>query len=89
MHLFNFKDKRFISTELDSSLGAKLIHWLPVCDDLVKVSVMMPDKGVVSGLGEKAIKKIKVGEVIQFERFGFCRLDKKEKMKYSFWFTHR
>src|SRR3989338_10996019 len=89
MHLFNFKDKRFITTELDSSLGAKLIHWLPVCDDLVKVSVMMPDKGVVSGLGEKAIKKIKVGEVIQFERFGFCRLDKKEKMKYSFWFTHR
>ena len=30
---------------------------------------------VVDGFAEKAIKELKVGEVVQFVRFGFCRID--------------
>ncbi|MEM4267100.1 MAG: hypothetical protein QW404_03545, partial [Candidatus Nanoarchaeia archaeon] len=41
------------------------------------------------GLAEKDVKKLKVGDIIQFERFAFCRLDKKEKNKLVFWFTHK
>ena len=80
MHLFNFKDGKFISEGLDKSLGAKLIHWLPASKDLVKAKVLMDDGKFVSGVCESGVKKLKVGDLIQFERFGFCRLDKKEKV---------
>jgi len=89
MHLFNFKNDKFISEEMDEKLDATLIHWLPVCDDLVKVEVLMPDTKVVKGLAEEGVEDIKVGDVIQFERFGFCRLDSVEDKIYKFWFTHR
>jgi hypothetical protein len=30
------------------------------------------------------------GDIIQFERFGFCRFDKvDEKVAYEFWFSHK
>ena len=89
MHLFNFKDKNFISEELDQSLNAKLIHWLPVSKDLVKVEILMPNGEIKKGLAEKDVKNVKVNEIIQFERFGFCHFDKKEKDKIIFWFAHR
>ncbi len=38
------------------------------------------------GYCEKGCEKLKEGEIIQFERFGFCRLDKKEKGKLRFVF---
>ncbi|MDP6642147.1 MAG: glutamate--tRNA ligase [Candidatus Nanoarchaeia archaeon] len=88
MHLFNFKNNEFLSKELDQKLNAKLIHWLPCSKDLVKVEVLMPDKQIISGLAEKDIKKLKVNEVVQFVRFGFVRLDSKEKDKLVFWYSH-
>ena len=89
MHLFNFKNNRFISKELDQSLDAKLIHWLPVSKDLIKVEIVMPDSTIKKGLAEKGVSKLKTDEIIQFERFAFCRLDKKEKNKLIFYFTHK
>ncbi len=89
MHLFNFKDNVFLSKEYDPGLNATLIHWLPLTKDLAKVEVLMPNKEVKKGLAEKGIKKLKVGSIVQFERFAFCRLDKKEKSKLIFWYTHR
>ncbi|MAG91883.1 glutamate--tRNA ligase [Candidatus Woesearchaeota archaeon] len=68
--------------------GEKIIHWLPVEKDLVKVEVLMPDKKIAKGLAEPMIKHLKEGETIQFARFGFCKLDKKEKSKLVFWYTH-
>ena len=35
------------------------------------------------------IKDVKIGDIIQFERFGFCRLDSIENKVYRFWFTHK
>jgi len=89
MHLFNFKDERFVSEGLDKSLKTKLVHWLPVSSDLVRVRVLMDDGEYISGLAEAGVKKLKVGDLIQFERFGFVRLDKKGKEKLEFIFTHK
>lgn len=89
MHLFNFKDGEFLSKEYDPELKAKIIHWLPAGKDLINVEILMPDKSITEGLVEKDIKKLKTGEICQFERLMFTRLDKKEKTKLKFWFTHR
>jgi len=88
MHLFNFKDGKFVSEKFDKNLGAKLVHWLPVSKDLIKAEIVMDDGKVKKGLAEKTIKKLKIGEIIQFERFGFCRLNKKGS-KYVFYFAHK
>lgn len=89
MHLFNFKDNKFLSSEHDNKLNAQLIHWLPFSKDLVKVELLMPDGKLVKGLGEALLNKIKEGQVVQFERIGFARLDKREDNKLVFWFAHR
>ena len=88
MHLFNFKNHEFLSKEVDKHLQAKMIHWLPVSSGLVKIEVLMDDGSVKNGLAEAGIKKVKVGEVIQFERNLFCRLDKKMKGKMVFVYGH-
>jgi glutamyl-tRNA synthetase len=50
---------------------------------------MMPDKKVISGLAEERIKHLGENTVVQFERFGFARLDDKTgDNKVKFWFTH-
>ncbi len=68
--------------------GDKIIHWLPVQKDLVKIDVLMPNKEIKKGLAEPIIRNLKVNDIVQFVRFGFCRLDKKEKNKSLFWYTH-
>lgn len=68
--------------------GDKIIHWLPVQKDLVKVEVLMPNKEMKKGLAEPLVKNLKIGEVVQFARFGFCRLDSKKGDKLMFWYTH-
>jgi len=88
MHLFNFKDNKFVSKDYDKELNAQLIHWVPA-DDFVNVEVLMDNGEMIKGFGEKDLKKVKVNEVVQFERLFFARLDKKEKDKLIFWFTHK
>lgn len=41
----------------------------------------------ISGYCERGCLELKDGDVVQFERFGFCRLDKKEKEKLTFIYT--
>lgn len=93
MECLNFvkKDKlEFDSLEYEKyrEKGERIFHWLPKQGN-VNVEVVMPDSKCVSGLGEPLMKKLKVGEVIQAERFGFMRLDSKEKDKLVFWYTHK
>src|SRR3989338_2149274 len=78
MHLFNFKNSEFISKDVDPRLSAKMIHWLPEAKDLVKVEIITPNAEIKKGLGEPLMKKIKLNQVIQAERYGFIKLDKKE-----------
>ena len=88
---FEFEDR---SVDTYKERGEKIMHWLPRSDDLVDVTVMMPDKETVTGLGEPGVAGLKVGDVIQFERFGFCRLDSVEdsvegKKRSVFVYTHK
>ncbi|MEA3378458.1 MAG: glutamate--tRNA ligase [Nanoarchaeota archaeon] len=87
MQLYNFKNKKFISEELDPKLKARLIHWIPIKQAL-KAKVLMPNGKWKNGLIEGCAKKIKIGEIVQLERFGFARLDKKQKDSLVFWYTH-
>lgn len=89
MHLFNFKNRTFISKELDQQLDAQLIHWLPVTNDLVNVEVLMPDGTTTKGLAEPAVRDLRTGEIVQFPRFGFCRFDHVTNETYAFWYAHR
>jgi len=69
--------------------GKKIIHFLPNTKDLIETEILTPEKKVKTGKAEPGIKNIKLNEVIQFERFGFCKLDNIEKDTiYQFWFTH-
>ncbi len=98
MHLFNFKtdnsvmrgkELSFISKEPDKNLKARYMHW--VSDNKIDVKVRLASGFVVKGFGERALLKLKEGDVIQFERFGFARLyklDKKNRVG-EFWFAHR
>ena len=88
MHLFNFSNLEFISAEKDMSLNANAVHWLPVNKNLIKTKVFMPDGKYSKGLSEPGIENLRIGETIQFERFGFCRLVKKDS-EYEFWFAHK
>lgn len=54
---------------------AQLIHWIPVGED-IPCQVVMPDATVSEGIAEKSCRKLKQNTVIQFERFGFARIDK-------------
>ena len=69
--------------------GDSIVHWLPKEADLAHVEVRMPDGSVHSGLGEPMLKTLKEGTVVQLERFGFCRLDRKEPDKLVFWYAHK
>jgi len=67
---------RFLSEPYEEArrLGAPLIHWLPRGGG-VSCDVVMPDGSVVSGLAEKALGGVSADQIIQFERFGFVRVD--------------
>jgi glutamyl-tRNA synthetase len=88
LHLFNVKlDKKehkavYTSTE---NKNIQRIQWV---SDGVPVEILMPDGKWEKGLAESSIKTLKKDEVLQFERYGFVKLDKKEP-KYQFWFAHK
>jgi len=66
-----------------------MLHYLPVEKGLPLAEVVMPDGSRRKGLAEKGVTALKERDIIQFERFGFCTLDKKDKNKLSFWYLHR
>lgn len=94
MDCLNFKKIRnkfmFDSLEYEKykQKGDKIIHWLPVQKDLVKAEVLMPNKELKKGLAEPMVRNLKIGDIVQFTRFGFCKLDNKKSDKLMFWYTH-
>jgi glutamyl-tRNA synthetase len=85
MELFNVKiestkaysaEASFASESYEDAKKAKarLIHWIPKGEEF-PCQVVMPDATVAEGLAESACKKLKPDTVIQFERFGFVRVD--------------
>ena len=85
MELFNVKIEKanlysaeavFVSEPYEEAkkVKAQLIHWVPVGDD-VPCKVVMPDATVIEGVAESACRKLKSDDIVQFERFGFVRID--------------
>lgn len=58
---------------------AQLIHWIPVRESM-PCQVIMPDATTIEGVAESHCKRLKPGDIVQFERFGFVRVDKVNKM---------
>jgi glutamyl-tRNA synthetase len=98
MDLFNFRVEKveddvvqavFLgeSYEEAKKLGAPLIHWIPVGSG-VACEVVMPDASVAEGVAEDACRELKPNEIVQFQRFGFVRVDAVDE-KLVAYFAHR
>ena len=90
LHLYNIKlDKESKVTSVDNKDIPK-INWI---SDYVKVNILLPDGNSLAGIADSGIKKLKISDIIQFERFGFARFDGLKKMNkeeiYEFWFAHK
>ena len=67
---------------------ARIIQWVPANDN-VKAKIVMDDASIVDGLCEAECKNLKVGDIVQFERFGFARLDEIANNELTFYFAHK
>lgn len=61
------------------------IQWVPAKH--VTVKVIMPEREI-KGYGETNISKVKNGTIVQFERFGFVRIEKSGKSNITAVFCH-
>jgi glutamyl-tRNA synthetase len=68
-------------------LNAPLIHWIPA-ETGIPCEVVMPDASVRRGIAEEACRKLKPNDVVQFERFGFVRVDKVDSIL-TCYFSHK
>lgn len=65
--------------------GAKIIHWCP--ENSMPAEVIMPNGKVLNGMVEPLIES-SVGKIVQFERFGFCKVYRNGE-KLVGYFAHR
>jgi glutamyl-tRNA synthetase len=68
---------RYLSEAYDDvrKIKVQLIHWIPKGTEFSSEIILQTTQTVV-GFAEKESKKLKPDTVIQFERFGFARVDK-------------
>jgi glutamyl-tRNA synthetase len=71
--------------QLAREMDAPFIHWLPAGVG-VDAQVVLPDATTASGLAEERVHEMKSGEMFQFERLGYCRVDKPKP--FVAYFTH-
>ena len=83
------KDVVFHSKSFEDARDAKarIIQWVPT--DAIKAKVVMDDASVTEGLCEIDCKELKVGDIVQFERFGFARLDEIKDDELIFYYAHK
>lgn len=79
-HSTSFEDTREVK--------ARIIQWVPV-ENNVNVKIVMDDASLKTGLGEGALKDLKVGDIVQFERVGFARLDEIAGDELIFYYAHK
>ncbi len=68
-------------------MRARLIHWL-LDEGGISCRVVMPDASVVKGLAEGGLRVVSPGSVVQFERFGFVRIDSQDSELVAY-YTHK
>lgn len=89
IHLYNVNlDKKTPKAEITSIENKEIpkINWVSA---YFPCKILMQNGQWTEGIAEQAIKTLKNSEIVQFERFGFARFDKKNKERYEFWFAHR
>lgn len=81
--------KAHVHTDEVDMRSIKKVQWVSI--DPVEVNIISPSPlyigkevnpdslTVLSGLGEPSIRALDVGEIVQFERFGFVRIDSKSE----------
>ncbi len=85
MELFNIKVKSVSEDSVFASfhseqyseakrIGARLIHWL-LEGRCLPCKVVMPDNSAISGLVEDSFGIVQPDKIVQFERFGFVRVE--------------
>jgi glutamyl-tRNA synthetase len=98
MELFNVRIEKasadtpiavFVSESYEDVRKAKpqLIHWIPVGQEYA-CQVILSDASIVDGMCEDVCKQLKPSTVIQFERFGFVRIDAVEE-KLTAYYAHK
>ena len=95
MGLFNiqtlgFRDGELSAKRLDESgegENVPILQWVPA-EENVSVRVVLPDASDVKGFVEVGLGKEAVGSVLQFVRFGFCRVDEVDSAKVTLYFAH-
>jgi len=67
---------------------APLIHWIPE-NAHVKCQVVLPDASIADGLAEESCKQLQADTIVQFERFGFVRIDSNREHLITAYYCHR
>jgi glutamyl-tRNA synthetase len=90
---FVFSSEDYLSFKEELAENKKIIHFLPSdSSQLLDVTIFTPEHQTIQAKAEKTIEQLSVGDIVQFERFCFARLDSVEEKEgrklYNFWFTH-
>lgn len=80
------KNSKIVNIEYKEGKDLPKIQWVPY-NFKIKTRVVMPDR-IINGYGELNLKNLKRGDIIQLERFGFCRVEKIGKSVLLI-FTHK
>ncbi len=82
--------------EKEKTEGSRIVQWVPALEsieaEVMELSPLLDKKGefnekgigVAKGHCESNCNDLKEGDLLQFERYGFCRLDRVEKEKLFF-----
>jgi glutamyl-tRNA synthetase len=66
-------------------VGSSFVQWLTE-ENSMPVKVVMPDASINEGVAEKKCETLKIDDMIQFERFGFVRVDQTDP--WFFYYAH-
>jgi glutamyl-tRNA synthetase len=68
-------------------IKAQIIHWIPKGTE-VDCEIVLQNAQTINGFAERESKKLKPDMIIQFERFGFTRIDKVDQ-KLAAYYAHK
>ena len=86
----NLNDAELSAKHVDESehgVDLPILQWVPA-EDKTPVSVVLPDASNANGFAEVGLGREAVGSVVQFVRFGFCRVDGVSPDKVTMYFAH-